>query len=303
MFDGAFVHVAGGGKGGFDYRFAMPTRHFSVLEDHIYPTDFFPFATVSARDPVTGAEGSILDRARALGAVPKLFYVNNSSEYWNRAASLIATDPAGERDLPPAPEARIYLIAGAQHYVGALSRARHLRQLRQHAQPLPCDARADAGVRALGPRRRRTAAEHLSAHRRRHAGHGRRPWQSLSRAFPSFVCPRATCVRRASTSAAGSRPIASPSRCRHAWANRSRRWCRSRMPTGWIRAASRCRRVLVPLGTRTGFNTRNEAAGFSGATGRLGRLVRAVRAHRGGAAGIRRSATVARRPLCQPCRI
>jgi hypothetical protein len=64
-----------------------------MLEDHIYPTDFFPFATTAARDPVTGAEGSILDRARALGAIPKLFYVNNSSEYWNRAASLIATDP------------------------------------------------------------------------------------------------------------------------------------------------------------------------------------------------------------------
>ena len=32
VFDGAFIHVAGGGKGGFDYRFAMPTRHFSVLE-------------------------------------------------------------------------------------------------------------------------------------------------------------------------------------------------------------------------------------------------------------------------------
>jgi hypothetical protein len=57
IFDGAFIHVAGGGKGGFDYRFAMPTRHFSMLEDHIYPTDFFPFATTAARDPVTGAEG------------------------------------------------------------------------------------------------------------------------------------------------------------------------------------------------------------------------------------------------------
>ena len=44
--------------------------------------------------------------------------MNNSSEYWNRAASLIGTDPTGERDLAPAPEARIYLIAGAQHYVG-----------------------------------------------------------------------------------------------------------------------------------------------------------------------------------------
>jgi hypothetical protein len=26
VFDGAFLHVAGAGKGGFDYRFAMPTR-------------------------------------------------------------------------------------------------------------------------------------------------------------------------------------------------------------------------------------------------------------------------------------
>ena len=118
VFDGAFIHVAGGGKGGFDYRFAMPTRHFSVLEDHIYPTDYFPFTTVTARDPVTGQEASVLDRARALGALPKLFYVNNSSEYWNRAASLIGTDPEGKHDLPPAPEARIYHIAGAQHYVG-----------------------------------------------------------------------------------------------------------------------------------------------------------------------------------------
>jgi hypothetical protein len=132
VFDGAFIHVAGGGKGGFDYRFAMPTRHFSMLEDHIYPTDFFPFATTAARDPVTGAEGAILDRARALGAIPKLFYVNNSSEYWNRAASLIATDPGGTRDLELAPETRIYFIAGAQHYVGNLL-ARHLCQLRQHA--------------------------------------------------------------------------------------------------------------------------------------------------------------------------
>jgi hypothetical protein len=117
-FDGAFIHVAGGGKGSFDYRFAMPTRHFSVLEDHIYPTDFFPFTTTTERDPLTGAEASILDRPRVLGSVPKLLYVNNSSEYWNRAASLISVEPAGQHDVPPAAEARIYMIAGAQHYVG-----------------------------------------------------------------------------------------------------------------------------------------------------------------------------------------
>ena len=150
VFDGAFIHVAGGGKGGFDYRFAMPTRHFSVLEDHIYPTDFFPFATVTARDPVTGAEGSVLDRARALGVVPKLFYVNNSSEYWNRAASLIAhrsggraRSAAGARGAHLPHRRRAALCRRS-------ARARHLRQLRQHAQSLPRHARADGGVRPLG---------------------------------------------------------------------------------------------------------------------------------------------------------
>jgi hypothetical protein len=118
IFDGAFIHVAGGGKGSFDYRFAMPTRHFSVLEDRIYPTDFFPFTTTAERDPATGAEASVLDRARVLSQIPKLIYVNNSSEFWNRAASLISVDPAGQHDVPPAPEARVYMIAGAQHYVG-----------------------------------------------------------------------------------------------------------------------------------------------------------------------------------------
>ncbi|HUA55338.1 MAG TPA: alpha/beta hydrolase domain-containing protein [Candidatus Sulfotelmatobacter sp.] len=118
VFDGAFIHVAGGGKGGFDYRFALPTRHFSMLEDHDYPTDYFPFTTTPEHDPVTGAHGSVLDKARALDVVPKLFYVNQSTEYWNRSASLTHTDPEGEHDVAVDPRARVYLIAGAQHFAG-----------------------------------------------------------------------------------------------------------------------------------------------------------------------------------------
>jgi Alpha/beta hydrolase domain len=125
VFDGAFIHVAGGGKGGFDYRFAMPTRHASMLEDHIYPTDYFPFTTTAERDPLTGAQGSLLDKARELGVIPKLFFTNESTEYWSRSASLIHTDPVGGRDIPVDPHARVYLIAGAQHYVGG-QRARDL---------------------------------------------------------------------------------------------------------------------------------------------------------------------------------
>jgi len=60
----------------------------------------------------------LLDKARQLAAIPKLFFVNNSTEYWNRSASLIHTDPMGQNDLPPDTRARIYLLAGAQHYSG-----------------------------------------------------------------------------------------------------------------------------------------------------------------------------------------
>jgi hypothetical protein len=115
VFDGAMIDVPGGGKGSFNYRFAQTTRHPSELEDQQYPADFFPFTTTPEVDPVTGAKGDVLARARALGALPKLFYTMTSTEYWTRSASLLHTDVTGERDLPLAADARLYMFAGAQH--------------------------------------------------------------------------------------------------------------------------------------------------------------------------------------------
>jgi Alpha/beta hydrolase domain len=267
VFDGAFIHVAGGGKGGFDYRFAMPTRHFSMLEDHIYPTDFFPFAITTARDPVSGAEGSVLDRARTLGAVPKLFYVNNSSEYWNRAAALIATDPSGERDLPVAPEARIYHIAGAQHYIGGqrergifancVNTLNHYRVLR--ALMVAFERWVRDGVEpppSTYPRISDGTLVTVAAHReafpripgfRMPDGNLRPPRLDLGARFereriadnvpPIMSRPYEALVPRPDADGLDQGGIALPE-------------------------------MLVPLGTRTGFNTRNEAAGFPGSTGR-----------------------------------
>ena len=115
VFDGALIHVGGAGKGSFNHRFAQTTRHGSPHEDHQYPADFFPFTTVDQRDPITGAEGSVLQRARALGAVPKLIFTNTGGEYWTRSASLLHTDVTGTRDIALADEARLYVFAGAQH--------------------------------------------------------------------------------------------------------------------------------------------------------------------------------------------
>lgn len=115
LFDGAFVHVAGAGKGSFNHRFAQTTRHPSHLEDQQYPADVFPFTTVPSLDPLTGEEGSMLDLARATDSLPKIFYTTTSTEYWTRAASLLHTDVLGKTDVLMAPNTRLYFFAGAQH--------------------------------------------------------------------------------------------------------------------------------------------------------------------------------------------
>jgi hypothetical protein len=119
-FDGAYMQVPGaGGSAGFNSRFAQPTRHPSLLEEHDYPSDVFPFTSTTSQDPVTAESGSILDRARdAHGHLPKLIIANTSTEFWNRDASLIATTPDGQADVAPAANVRIYAFMGAQHYVG-----------------------------------------------------------------------------------------------------------------------------------------------------------------------------------------
>jgi len=116
--DAVFAHVPGGGKGSFNHRFAQTTRHPSQHEDHQYPADFFPFATVPQTDPVTGMSADLLARARTAGPLPKIFYTQTSTDYWTRSASLLHTDVGGESDLALDADARLYVFAGAQHAIG-----------------------------------------------------------------------------------------------------------------------------------------------------------------------------------------
>jgi hypothetical protein len=119
-FDGAYMEVPGaGGSAGFNSRFVQPTRHPSLLEEHDYPADAFPFTSASSRDPVTGRTASTLDAAQdSAGHLPKVMIANTSTEYWNRDASLVTTSPDGLRDIEPAANVRVYAFMGAQHYVG-----------------------------------------------------------------------------------------------------------------------------------------------------------------------------------------
>ncbi len=115
VFDAIMPHVAGAGKGIFNHRFGQTTRHGSHHEEGLYPSDFFPFNSVRQHDPVTGASGSMLDRARASGHVPRIFFTQTSTEYWSRAASLLHTDVEGAADAELDPSVRIYMIAGTAH--------------------------------------------------------------------------------------------------------------------------------------------------------------------------------------------
>ena len=114
-FDGVISHVAGGGRGSFNHRFAQPSRDAHPFMNFLYPTDIFPFTDRAQRDPETGRRDGILTHHLAREFWPKIFYTNSSYEYWGRAASLIHTDLDGASDIALFENVRIFLFAGTQH--------------------------------------------------------------------------------------------------------------------------------------------------------------------------------------------
>ena len=123
-FDGVWADVAGAGRGSFNFRYAQPSRDGWPYINAFYPTDLFPFTDTDETDPVTGKTGGLLDRARAAHVQPKLFFTNDSSEYWGRAASLIHITADGTHDAPLSPDTRIYFLAGVQHFPRSLPLAK-----------------------------------------------------------------------------------------------------------------------------------------------------------------------------------
>ena len=96
----------------------MPTRTNGQHSNHLYPNDLFPFTYGESTDPLTGRNDGILRRARASGAVPMVFHVQTSNEYWVRAGSLPHTTPDGSEDAYIPPNVRFYTIGGSQHGSG-----------------------------------------------------------------------------------------------------------------------------------------------------------------------------------------
>ncbi len=116
--DGVLAHVAGAGRGSFNYRFAQPSRDAQPTSSVFFPTDILPFTDQPEKDPATGESAGLLDRATAEKVVPKIFFSNTSYEYWGRAAALIHTSADGKRDATISDHVRIYHFTGLQHFPG-----------------------------------------------------------------------------------------------------------------------------------------------------------------------------------------
>ncbi len=111
VFDGVLAHIAGGARGGFNTRFAQPSRASS---SYFYPSELFPFSDAIQTDPVSELSGGLLERLEPQ-LVPRIFYTNSSNEYWRGSAALTHVTPDGRRDFAPPPTTRIYHFAGTQH--------------------------------------------------------------------------------------------------------------------------------------------------------------------------------------------
>jgi hypothetical protein len=118
VFDGVFDQVGGAGRGSFNHRFGQASRDALQFFNILFPVDLFPFTDGPSTDPDTGVTDGLLARAERAGVAPKVFHLLTNSEYFNRAGSLVHTDPTGTKDADLPANTRVYMIASAPHGPG-----------------------------------------------------------------------------------------------------------------------------------------------------------------------------------------
>ncbi|MGE3807500.1 MAG: alpha/beta hydrolase domain-containing protein [Gemmataceae bacterium] len=141
VFDGLIPHVAGGGLGYFNFRFAQPNRHNGQHEDHSFPADFFPFTYGPSQEAYLWAgDGQVVNTGRTDSIqqrlmndeggkfLPKVMHTQSAAEYWHRAGSLVHTDPLGKKDADVPANVRIYAFGGTQHGPASFPPSRRFAQ-------------------------------------------------------------------------------------------------------------------------------------------------------------------------------
>lgn len=112
VFDGLLVYIAGVGRVFANVEFGQSNRTNTQHEDHHFPENHFPFAHAKLTDPFSEKSGALL---RGDGFDPLIMEINTSTEYWQKGASLLHTDPLGQRDIEIPKTVRLYMIAGTKH--------------------------------------------------------------------------------------------------------------------------------------------------------------------------------------------
>jgi hypothetical protein len=116
VFDGMLPHISGAGKVFDNIEFSMPGRTATQHEDHFYPENWFPYTYATLPNPAgaaaSPATGSLL---RGDGSDPLVIETNTSTEYWQKAASLLSADPLTGQDIALPNTVRLFMIAGTQH--------------------------------------------------------------------------------------------------------------------------------------------------------------------------------------------
>jgi Alpha/beta hydrolase domain len=118
VFDGLIPLAAGGWRGEFNQRFGQPSNYDKYSKYSV--KNLFPFHDTVQTDPETGRTDGLLARLAARGKVPKIFFINTSSEYWGGHAALTHIDLDGQYDRASSETVRIYHLAGTQHGPGTL---------------------------------------------------------------------------------------------------------------------------------------------------------------------------------------
>jgi hypothetical protein len=120
-YDGMLIHIAGGQRGDFNHRFALPgvvgTPGFGQA---------FPFAATPADDPYSDVRQGLFDRLDP-DSIPRVFFSNTSWEYWRGDASLVHALQG--QDIEEHPSTRTYHVAGTHHIGGLLINGKQISQL------------------------------------------------------------------------------------------------------------------------------------------------------------------------------
>ncbi|MEH6550008.1 MAG: alpha/beta hydrolase domain-containing protein [Pseudomonadales bacterium] len=112
VFDGLFIYTAGIGKSLANIPFGTPFRSNARFQDHEYPEFRPPFRYADIIDAKGMPEPGLLSAGKK---PPFIMEVNTSSEYRNKAASILHTDSVGVRDISSPNNVRHYALAGIQH--------------------------------------------------------------------------------------------------------------------------------------------------------------------------------------------